>query len=157
MTNDESIPVGERLGSQRLYGLGDEEGSDGRFLMELLTDAPIAPPDNVVSVPEPERRDVPRPERRDEPRPKHQDPRKPPKQPHQPRQKRRLRSELVAVNWREIASNLAEIGGITAITAGSWLIRAWLGLIVMGTLLIIWGVAMGVGPTPIRPKSGGNT
>jgi hypothetical protein len=108
---DDVIPIGGRLGSERLYD-------------EHLPPLPPPQPEPVVK-----------------PRGKRRKAAKPP--PHPPRE-RPPAGESKAPNWREIGSNTLEIAGIMAITVGSWLIAAWLGLIVLGLCLILLGVATGI-------------
>jgi hypothetical protein len=122
---DDETPVGQRLGSQRLYG--DDFEAEKRLA-------------SVPPIPEPplEKRPLDKPPER---RHKRQ---KPPNPPHQPTRERPPASERAPVNWREFVSNSLEMAGILAITTGSWLIRAWLGLIVLGLCLILLGVATGI-------------
>jgi hypothetical protein len=137
--SEEAIPVGERLGTQRLYD-GSYDGSYDRGGGLNLSVEELA----RLAVEDPE---MAPPERRDEPGPHHEDPR-PAKPTPQPPEKvapaRKLAANFGAVNWREISSNTLELAGIMAITAGSWMIRAWLGLVVLGLCLILLGVATGV-------------
>jgi hypothetical protein len=65
-------------------------------------------------------------------------------EPPQPRRERPAPAERADANWHEIASNCLEMAGITALAYGSWLIRHWLGLIVLGVFLLLLGVATGI-------------
>lgn len=45
-------------------------------------------------------------------------------------------------DYRKIGSNLSEIAGMMAISAGFWLITPWCGLVVAGLCLILVGMAV---------------
>lgn len=113
---ESTTPVGERLGSERLY-------QEPNGAVEI-------PVDGGVSV---------APKSRKEPKP-------PPaaKQPTAPVQEKPVAAKRADVNWRGFISNLLEIVGIIAITAGCALIHLWLSFIVGGILLVILGVATGL-------------
>jgi hypothetical protein len=113
---DDSIPVSERLGMQHL----------GSEATQLSPDVRISGLDGEVVDLATRRPDLS-------------------KQSKQPTLSawKRLRKRLgkYQVNRRELASNCLEIIGLTAFSAGFWLIHVWLGLIVGGLCLVLYGVA----------------
>jgi hypothetical protein len=111
---DDTIPVSERLGMQRLY---DEPAPETIQAEE---------PSPVVNIGKLRRR-----KRANAPQGALKAPQQTaPKPPSKPRS-----------NHRELASTCLEIVGMAAFSAGFWLIHAWLGLIVAGLCLILLGVA----------------
>jgi hypothetical protein len=111
---DDTIPVSERLGMQRLYdepeprNIEAEEPSPvvniGKLRRRKRANAlkqPLQPPQQTA-----------------------------PKPPSKPR-----------ANRRELSSTGLEVIGLTLFSAGFWLIHVWLGLIVAGLCLILLGVA----------------
>jgi hypothetical protein len=141
---EDVIPIGARLGSERLFTEPPFFGEQVGPQLDPRTWEPMA--EHMEPDP-PERRDVPdAPERKDMPRPEHRDPRKrkPAKQPHREGREGRLAATQASGKWRNIVGNCCEIAGIASISAGSFQIAAWLGLIVLGVCLILLGVATGV-------------
>ena len=67
----------------------------------------------------------------------------PPNQPNLPAPV--VEDAVKAWNWREIGSNVAEISGISAISAGFWLITPSAGLISGGIGLILVGLSVSSG------------
>jgi hypothetical protein len=148
MADDHVIPIGHRLGSERLYAdppLGvPPELPPGWDNPEPLRESPEMPPGfriDGVGKQGPSRDDV---EKAPKPVKRRKRKQKLAKQPPQPRQDRPPAARTADVNWRDFGSTCLELTGITAITAGSWLIAAWLGLIVLGLCLILLGVATGL-------------
>jgi hypothetical protein len=152
MADDHVIPIGARLGSERLYAdppLGvPPELPPGWDNPEPLRSAPPPPQGmpagfridgvGVQTAPGSEKEEKPRP------RGKRRKRQKAANQPPQPLQDRPPAAYTTDAKWRDFGSTCLELAGITAITAGSWLIAAWLGLIVLGLCLILLGVATGL-------------
>lgn len=44
-------------------------------------------------------------------------------------------------DWRELCSTLLELAGVTAISVGGWLIAPYVGLIIAGVALMLFGAA----------------
>lgn len=122
---DDAIPVGERLGSERLY-----EQS-----------IPTLPGGGLFAVPPMDGPSQPKPPTE---RPKREKQEKQAKQPPAPTQKSPTLAKLADVNWRGLTSSCLEIAGIAGITAGCALIALWLAFVVGGILLVVLGVAMGL-------------
>lgn len=116
---DEAIPVGERLGSERLYGEYDEKQAPPPPV-QLLNSAALGKP-----------RGKPRRERAAKPAPV-------------PVKDSAAQPESVDRNWRAIISTLLELIGIAAVTAGCWGIEWYVGAIVGGILVVLLGVALGL-------------
>lgn len=117
---EDSMPVGERLGSERLY---DEHTLPpvGRGALFVVESPEVVDPPKVA-----------------------EKPKQPPKQPPAPKRKRPPRRKWADLNWRGFASTCLELAGIVAITVGCALIAAWLAFIVCGILLTVLGVATGL-------------
>jgi hypothetical protein len=114
---DDAIPVGERLGSQRLY--------EPEPVVE-----PSPEPGEVVQI---SKRLLRRRANASE------QPLKPVQQPSQPT------AGKPRVDRREWSSTALEVGGLSSFSAGFWFIPGWvgvmLGLIVSGLCLVLLGVA----------------
>jgi hypothetical protein len=112
-------PVGERLGSQRLYD-------------EYLPDTP--PELNNL---QPVAGQTPQKPKVRRPRGKQR------KQPQTPPQQSPVPAKQATANWREISSTALELTGVVAITVGCALLAVWLAFVVGGILLVLLGVATG--------------
>jgi hypothetical protein len=124
VAEDNVTPIGERLGSERLYA---EDMAVPPPPTTWTRDS--MPPGFAISAYDGELDEEPPP---------------PANPPPQPGAERGTTAKLADVNWRNFVGNCLEIAGITAITAGSWLIAAWLGLVVLGVCLILLGVAQDI-------------
>lgn len=134
---DSMTPVGERLGSERLYeqNIPTLPGSFGGSLF-AVPQPPDAPPDDA-----PPESKQPAARAKRERRDKRVKRAKP---PPAPTQKSPTLSKLADVNWRGFVSSCLEVAGIAAITAGCALIAPIVGFIVGGILLVVLGVATGL-------------
>lgn len=56
------------------------------------------------------------------------------------------------IDWQQINSTLLEVAGMGSLTAGFSILHIWLGLIVGGACLTVFGVAVGMPSIPTRPK-----
>ena len=54
-------------------------------------------------------------------------------------------------DWQQFQSTALELAGVSVLTAGSWMLFPWLGLMVLGVCLILLGVAAGL-PDPKKVK-----
>jgi hypothetical protein len=122
MTDDSVIPVGQRLGSERLYTPGGAVDATIPLLPEPDPVAPAKP----ARARKPKKQGLPPPAVAPE---------------------RPIEAQRADVNWRNIVSSVLELVGIAAITAGCALIHLWLALIVGGIALVALGVATGLDVT----------
>lgn len=118
MTAD--VPIGERLGSERLYD----------------PNLPVPPPIRPIT----EFDTVVR--RRGRPRGKRT--KNAPTPPQAVLSNVPAESKKAEVNWRDFVANALQLTGIVAITVGCGLIALWLALVVGGVALVVLGVATGL-------------
>jgi hypothetical protein len=111
------VPIGERLGSERLY--------DPNL-------PPIRPPTELDTVVR----------RRGRPRGKRT--KNAPTPPQAVLSNVPAESKKAEVNWRDFVANALQLTGIVAITVGCGLIALWLALVVGGVALVVLGVATGL-------------
>jgi len=150
MTDD--VPVGARLGSERLYDV-DADGwprpfeSALRYATAVADTLPDAPEEPLTEPDEPPIRPEEIPDYIPD-APERHPPiglrnHRPARKAVKPKRRKRARKQA---NWREILSTLLELCGIAALTTGSWMIRAWLGVLVLGTCLVLMGIALSFEP-----------
>lgn len=126
MSSNEGTPVGERLGSERLYEqsvapvAAETMPPVGRGSLFAVSEPPATPKAEKVAKPV-----------------------KQAKQPPAPVKDGATQRKWADLNWRGYVSSLLELLGIAAITAGCALIAPYLALIVGGILLVVLGVATG--------------
>lgn len=122
---DDSTPVGQRLGSERLY---DEHSMPPPIGGTM----PPVGRGNLQAVPPPVR-----------PKTKREKQAKQPPTPPSNRPAQAKQADENPRDWRGFISSCLEVAGIVAITAGCAFIALWLALVVGGILLAILGVATG--------------
>lgn len=128
MTIGPEDPIGQRLGSERLY----EQRYDEVAAPPPPPEAPPTPPPSNV-------RQMARPRGKA----RRERPAKQPPAPPPVRADTAPPAEQEPRNWADPVSTALELAGIIAITAGCALIAPYLALIVGGALLALLGVAIG--------------
>lgn len=136
---DDSIPISDRMGMQRLLEprpVFDPEGRFGPPNDEMTPDIPIPEHEQHEHAPIPLKVGLKRLKRRQkEPATAQIGPFGVIQQPDSPE------SGKPPVDRRELASTVCEVVGLIAFSAGFWVLHIWLGLIVTGLCLVVFGVA----------------
>jgi len=120
---DDSIPISERMGMQRLAEPRPEWVDPATGCVDPSKDLPVG-----LALPMSKRR-------KESPATPKKTPLEGAQQPGQ------VPTSELKVDRRELASTVCEIVGLAAFSAGFWLLHVWLGLVVTGLCLVLFGVA----------------